>query len=43
MKTFPSLPNDHPQAPETWICSDTFFTLFVNGVNYHRNGIAEGY
>ena len=39
----PTLPDVHPPAPEAWICSDTFFTWSVNGVDYHPNGIPAGY
>ncbi|MDE7430744.1 MAG: hypothetical protein K2N34_02340 [Lachnospiraceae bacterium] len=33
----------HPVAPEAWICSDTYFVWSVKGVQYHPNGIPEGY
>lgn len=39
----PTLPDVHPPAPEAWICSNTFFTWSVNGVDYHPNGIPAGY
>ena len=37
------LPDVHPPAPEAWICSDTYFTWSVNGIDYFPNGIPEGY
>ena len=39
----PELPNVHPPAPEAWICSDTYFTWSVNGVDYYPSGIPDGY
>ena len=39
----PSQPDVHPPSCEAWICSDTFFTWSVNGVDYFGNGVPEGY
>ena len=39
----PENPDVHPPAPEAWICSDTYFTWSVNGVEYHGNDIPAGY
>ena len=33
----------HPPAPEAWICSDTYFTWSVKGVDYFPNGVPDGY
>ena len=33
----------HPPAPEAWICSDTYFTWSVKGIDYYPNGIPQGY
>ena len=33
----------HPPSPEAWICSDTYFTWSVNGVEYYPTGIPAGY
>ena len=33
----------HPPAPEAWICSDTYFTWSVKGIDYYPNGIPAGY
>ena len=33
----------HPQAPEAWICSDTYWTWSVDGVQYFPSGIPQGY
>ena len=35
--------DQHPPAPEAWICSDTYFTWSVNGVQYFPTGIPSGY
>ena len=39
----PELPHIHPPSPEAWICSDTYFTWSVNGVDYFPAGIPSGY
>ena len=35
----PEYPNMHPPSPEAWICSDTYFTWSVNGVEYYQPGV----
>ena len=39
----PENPNVHPPNPEMWLCSDTYFTWSVNGVEYFPKGIPAGY
>ena len=39
----PEYPNMHPPSPEAWICSDTYFTWSVNGVEYYPNSVPAGY
>ena len=39
----PDLPDVHPPAPEAWICSDTWFTWSVKGIEYFPNGVPRGY
>ena len=39
----PEYPNMHPPSPEAWICSDTYFTWSVNGVEYYQTGVPQGY
>ena len=39
----PDLPDVHPPAPEAWICSNTYFTWSVKGIEYHPTGIPPGY
>ena len=39
----PELPQIHPPSPEAWICSDTYFTWSVNGVDYYPAGVPSGY
>ena len=39
----PEYPNMHPPSPEAWVCSDTYFTWSVNGVEYYQTGIPAGY
>ena len=39
----PENPDVHPVHPEAWICSDTYFTWSVNGVQYYPTGIPAGY
>ena len=39
----PELPNVHPPAPEAWLCSDTYFTWSVKGVDYFPSGVPAGY
>ena len=38
----PEYPNMHPPSPEAWICSDTYFTWSVNGVEYYQTGVPAG-
>ena len=33
----------HPPSPEAWVCSDTYFTWSVNGVEYFPKGVPFGY
>ena len=35
--------DQHPPSPEAWICSDSYFTWSVNGVEYFPTGIPTGY
>lgn len=39
----PEYPDQHPPAPEAWICSDTWFTWSTKGVEYFPNGVPDGY
>ena len=39
----PEHPEIHPPSPEMWLCSDTYFTWSVNGVEYYPNSIPLGY
>ena len=39
----PEYPNMHPPSPEAWVCSDTYFTWSVNGVEYYPNSVPAGY
>ena len=39
----PELPDVHPPAPEAWICSDTWFTWSVRGVEYYPTGVPASY
>ena len=36
-------PDQHPPSCEAWICSDTYFTWSVKGVEYFPNGVPLGY
>ena len=38
----PEYPNMHPPSPEAWVCSDTYFTWSVNGVEYYQTGVPAG-
>ena len=38
-----SQPTIHPPAPEAWICSDTYWTWSVNGVDYYPSSVPAGY
>ena len=39
----PDYPDQHPPAPEAWICSDTYWTWSTNGVEYYAVGVPAGY
>ena len=39
----PEYPDQHPPAPEAWICSDTYWTWSTNGVEYYAVGVPAGY
>ena len=36
-------PDVHPPAPEAWICSDTYFSWSVQGIEYYPTGVPRGY
>ena len=33
----------HPPAPQLWVCCDTYFTIQVGGMKYHKTGTPPGY
>lgn len=33
----------HPPPPQLWMCRDTYFTLYVGGMKYHKTGTPPGY
>ena len=39
----PEYPDQHPPAPEAWICSDTYFAWSTKGVEYFPKGVPSSY
>ncbi len=39
----PENKNQHPPAPELWICKDAFYTMSVDGLKYYKGVIPPGY